>query len=180
MGSDSSDETLLANWQAGKVSAFEALYARYRQSLFLFLLRRGHDRAAAEDVFHDCWLKVIHAPEAFTGDNFRAWIFTVARNLSIDRFRQHQRHAEDMAPEQLEQAVDSAAQRRAEGIDCIELMKQGIAALPMDQRDAFLLREEAGLGLEQLAELMQAGRETIKSRLRYATQRLRALLEDCL
>ena len=175
------DENLYAAWVAGDPAAFDALYARYRQSLFLFLLRRGHERSQAEDLFHDCWMKVIQHSEAFDGENFRAWIFTLVRNLSIDRFRQLARHQTTEADSLDTDAVASAStQRVQEERDCIELMKSGIAALPMDQRDAFLLKEEAGLGLMQLAEVMQVGRETIKSRLRYAMQRLRSVLEDCL
>jgi len=174
------DDTLYADWQAGNMSAFDALYARYRQSLYLFLLRRGHDRAAAEDIFHDCWLRLIRQPQAFDAGNFRAWLFTVARNLSTDRFRQQRRHADEPLAD-VNAAGDSCSpQQSAEDRDCIELMKQGIAALPLEQRDAFLLKEEGGLALEQLAQVMHTGRETIKSRLRYAMQRLRSLLEDCL
>jgi RNA polymerase sigma-70 factor (ECF subfamily) len=174
------DTDLLQAWRNGNMSAFDRLYQHYRQPLFLFLLRRGHQQAEAEEIFHDCWMRVIHHQEGFSGVHFKAWLYTIARNLSTDSMRKHR-------PEQLDEsgpgseAVDVfSAQRVQESLDCVELMKDSVAALPIEQRDVFLLQHEAGLTLQQIAELMAVGRETIKSRIRYAMKQLRQLMADCL
>ena len=176
----STDEDLYAAYHRGDMAAFDELYVRYRQPLYLYLLRRGHDEATAEELFHDCWMRVIDSNSRFNGKHFRAWLFTVARNLSTDAFRKKTLRAASEWVEDAGQVADFSAQQVQEDLDCIELIKNSVAALPMEQRDAFLLKEEAGLTLQQLADLMAVGRETIKSRLRYAMNQLRQMMADCL
>ena len=174
------DETLFAAYRDGDMAAFDVLYARYRQPVFLFLLRRGHIRAAAEDLFHDCWMRVVDDRQRFDGGHFRGWIFSIARNLSIDLMRRSNlRDAADVDPA-TELADPVSTERQQEAEDCVELIKHSIGLLPIEQRDAFLLKQEADLSLQQIAELMAVGRETIKSRLRYAMQQLKQLMAECL
>ena len=178
---DSSDENLfLAYRQHGDIAAFDALYQRYRQPLYRFLLRRGHSEANAEDLFHDCWMRVIDHHQHFDGDHFRAWLYRIARNLSIDAFRRASIRSADSFDEQLSEQQHPSAERQQQGVDCIELVKSSVSRLPLEQRDVFLLKEEAGLSLQQIAELMAVGRETIKSRMRYAMSQLRKQMADCL
>ena len=174
------DESLFDTYRSGDMNAFETLYQRYRQPLYLYLLRRGHGESSAEDLFHDCWLRIINHHRQFDGQNFKAWLFTIARNMSTDHFRKSQiRSADSLEAEPIHNAhVSTERQQLAE--DCVELVKSSVAALPMEQRDVFLLKQEAGLSLQQIAELMAVGRETIKSRIRYAMKQLKNMLEDCL
>lgn len=174
------DESLYAAYQGGDKAAFDGLYARYRQPLYLFLLRRGHDETAAEDIFHDGWMKVIHQPDKFDGSHFRGWIYQVMRNLSIDYFRKSTLRSVEQLDQERTESVQPSVERQQEGIDCLDLMKNSVAALPMEQRDVFLLKEEAGLSLLQIAELMAVGKETIKSRIRYAMKQLKQMLAECL
>lgn len=177
---DESDEALHAAYCSGDMAAFDALYARYRQPLYLFLLRRGHSESTAEDIFHDCWMKVIDYREQFDGSHFRAWVYTLARNLSTDVFRKEGLRNASEFDENCNPNVHFSTQRIVEDMDCIELIKSSVAVLPVEQRDVFLLQQEGGLSLQQIAELMTVGRETIKSRLRYAMNHLKQLMEDCL
>lgn len=175
-----SDEALFAAYRKGDMAAFDALYARLRQPLYLYLLRRGHAESVAEDLFHDLWMKVLNHSAGFDGEHLRAWLFTIARNLSTDAFRRAHIRVVDEQTDTANIAGAFSAQRIEENRDCVELIKRSIAALPLEQRDAFLLRHEAGLSLLQLGELMAVGRETIKSRLRYAMNQLKTLMADCL
>ncbi len=174
------DIDLLYAWREGDMASFDTLYQRYRRPLFVFLMRRSHAQMEAEEIFHECWIRVINHDQDFTGTSFKAWLYTIARNLSTDMLRKvhpqsledDQRFAQDMS------AVTT--QRVQEGVDCIELIKRSVAALPLEQRDAFLLQHEGGLSLQQIADLTAVGRETIKSRLRYAMQHLRQMMAECL
>lgn len=174
------DEELFRRYRKGDMEAFRDLYARYRRSLYLYLLRSVSNEAEADDLYQDAWYRVIHAKERFTDGSFRAWLFRIARNLRIDGFRR--RHLR-LVPEPSEPAEwpDPAAapDELAHSDDCSERLKSGLRQLPQEQRDVFLLKEESGLTLEQIADMLALGRETIKSRLRYALKQLRKMLEDC-
>ena len=175
-----SDESLYAAYRNGDEAAFDELYARYRQPLFLFLLRRGHEQVTAEDIFHDGWMRVIDETDRFDGSHFRAWIYSVMRNLSTDSFRKASIRVADPIDETAIDQHHLSVQQQQEDLDCIQLMKNSVAALPLEQRDVFLLKEEAGFSLQQIAEMMAVGKETIKSRIRYAMKQLKQILVDCL
>ena len=175
-----SDEQLFAAYHAGDMAAFESLYTRYRQPMYLYLLRRGLPKNSAEDVYHDTWIKVL-AQTKFSHNNFKAWLYTVMRNLSIDVQRKMSlRVVEEFDESTQDQLTHVSAQKQYEDNDCLELMSSSIALLPFDQRDAFLLQHEAGLSLQQIADVMHTGKETIKSRLRYAMTSLKTWLAECL
>jgi RNA polymerase sigma-70 factor (ECF subfamily) len=179
----SSDESLLARYREGDGAAFEILYARHRQGLYRFLLGLSSKPELADEVFQETWLSLIRSNSQPQGRaTFRTWLFQIARNRLIDHWRKQgarqplhdsydeQNHAvsdEANDPEQLftlsrdSQRLDSALQ-----------------TLPADQREVFLLRAHGDLDLAQIASLTEAPLETVKSRLRYAQQKLRRLLAE--
>jgi RNA polymerase sigma-70 factor (ECF subfamily) len=118
---------------------------------------------------------------------YATWLFRIARNRLVDHWRKTGREPVDPitsgedggegefdppAPEH------AAPERRAEQKELGEALLAALKELPEVQREAFLLAEEGGLTLEEIASISGVGRETIKSRLRYATARLRAKLES--
>ena len=178
---ESPDELLYQRFQRGDFQAFEVLYTRYRGPLYRFLLSSCGVQADAEDLFQDIWMSIVHARDRFQGGSFKAYLYRIARNRQIDRLRR--RTLRPIAdPENAPEPADPAphAELRAEQEECGERLLAEIGSLPRDQQDAFLLKEEAGCSLQQIAELAGVGRETVKSRLRYAMKRLRQALEDCL
>ena len=178
--SELNDEDLYAAYRGGDMAAFDLLYARYRQPIYLFLLRRGHTEMMAEDVFHDCWITVIDKAKSFNGDNFRAWVYTITRNLSTDSFRKANIRLAEQYDEESDSYSHFSTEKVQQDVDCIELVKSSVSSLPVEQRDVFLLKEEAGLSLQQIADMMAVGRETIKSRIRYAMNQLKKLMAECL
>jgi RNA polymerase sigma-70 factor (ECF subfamily) len=170
-----SDEALVAAWSDGSMAAFEALYARYRGPLYRYFLRLSGDAARANDLYQGCWEKVIRARGRYrpTGP-FRAWLFRIAHNHAMDGFRRtvpltefSGAEAPSTQPEPAEHAV--ALERAAR-------LAEALADLPPEQRDAVLLKLEGGLDLATIARVTGVGRETAKSRLRYATARLKHAL----
>ncbi len=175
------DESLFRQYRRGNMSAFDQLYQRYRRPLYLFLLRSTGAEADAEDLFQELWSRILKAEPDFQQGSFKAWAFRIARNLNIDWFRRRNIRPVDRDTQLHEPAGDSPGpERRAADLDCHEQLLEAIGELPAEQKEAFLLKEESGLGLQQIAELAGVGRETLKSRLRYAMKRLRQALEDCL
>ena len=179
----SSDESLLARYREGDGAAFEILYARHRQGLYRFLLGLSGKAELADEVFQETWLSLIRSASQPQGRaTFRTWLFQIARNRLIDHWRKHgvhqplhdsydeQSHAvsdETNDPEQL-LSLSRDSQR----------LESALQTLPADQREVFLLRAHGDLDLAQIASLTETPLETVKSRLRYAQQKLRRLLAE--
>jgi RNA polymerase sigma-70 factor (ECF subfamily) len=173
------DEQLMRAYCDGDAAAFDRLYARHRGPLFRYVKRLCNNAPAAEELYQDVWLRVVRGREQWNSEQpFSPWLYRIAHNRVVDFWRA----AGGRVEEALEQEppdrghwVDVAAHVR----DCIERLLALLGVLPEVQRSAFLLQHEAGLSLAQIAEVCGCGRETVKSRLRYANQRLRDGLEDC-
>ena len=174
------DDALMRDWAAGDIGAFEALYARHRQRLYRFLLAKSRDPGVADEVFQDTWQRVIAAAADWRPDApFATWLYRIARNRMADhwRARQHRPPAPDDAeartarledPDTPEHRLDTWQQRRD--------LQRALDALPEEQREVVLLRLEQELTLDEIGSITGVGRETVKSRLRYAMDKLRATL----
>lgn len=170
-----SDEDLMKAWAEGSIDAFEALYARYRAPLYRYLLRLAGDETLANDLFQGAWEKVIAArTKRPRGAPFRAWLFRIAHNHAIDGFRR-QRPETGLEAETLVAPSPGPAQE-ASGDEQRQSLESAVLGLPADQRDALLLKLEAGLDLDDIARVTGAGKETVKSRLRYAVAKLKQTL----
>jgi RNA polymerase sigma-70 factor (ECF subfamily) len=192
MAEERTDEDLLAAYQQGEVGAFELLLRRHRAPLFTFLLRMLGDREKAEDLAQETFLRIVKGAQAWQQRaRFQTWLFTIARNLCVDQSRRDRfRRADSLdaqgAPgsEGDEPAlIDSVPSRELDpsrGAESARLRPQLLAALeslPAEQREVFLLREQAGLPFKEIAELTSVNENTVKSRMRYALEGLRKALQ---
>jgi RNA polymerase sigma factor (sigma-70 family) len=180
---EASDEELMLRYAAGDPAAFELLYRRHRGPLYRFLLRQAGD-AAAEELLQDVWIRVINSRDRYeVRAKFKTWLYTIAHNRLMDLHRSGGR-ALLIAGEQGEALIaeapdgDLAVEVRLDNKRALERLLAALAELPDEQREAFLLQQESELSLEQIAEATGAGRETVKSRLRYAFAKLRAALGE--
>ncbi|WP_221303464.1 RNA polymerase sigma factor [Pseudomonas sp. JAI115] len=179
----SSDETLLARYREGDGAAFEILYARHRQGLYRFLLGLSGKPELADEVFQDTWLSLIRSNSQPQGRaTFRTWLFQIARNRLIDHWRKHGAHQplHDSYDEQLH-AIGDETNDPEQLLNLSrdnQRLESALQTLPADQREVFLLRAHGDLDLEQIASLTETPLETVKSRLRYAQQKLRRLLAE--
>jgi len=185
MGGDGlSDEALMLEFRDGDPHAFDLLYERHKGPLFRYCLRHCNDRGTAEETFQDVWMRVIGARARYQPSaKFSTWLYRIARNRVIDHYRADnsgQRVSLDDASSSVEPraAQTSEPARRVASDRMAARLDAVLTELPAEQRDAFLLHEEAGLGLEDIARVAGVGRETAKSRLRYALKKLRAALRD--
>jgi len=179
-----SDEELMLAYQAGDAAAFETLYTHHRSALYRFILRQTGNTGMAEELYQDVWMKIIRAREKYRPiATFRTYLFQVARNRIIDHYRRNARSPlvamtleaadmEDPATLRPETLLDE--QRRA------DYLRARVGELPAEQREAFLLHHEAGLALADIALITDTGMETVKSRLRYAMDKLRDAMEGLL
>lgn len=162
----------------GDAGAFETLYKRHRGALYRFVLRALKQRSAAEELFQEVWIRVIesrsrYAPQA----RFTTWLYTIAHNLLVDHWRRKGLSLVQLDDEPAAVAPDNPA-RQAEARETLARLLRAIEALPAAQREAFLLHEEAGLTVAEIAAVTGSGEEAAKSRLRYATAKLKAAVDD--
>ncbi len=176
-----SDESLMQRYRLGETAAFDALYQRYRGPLYRYITRQCSDAGIVDELYQDVWLRVISAREQWKKElTFRPWIYRIAHNRVVDHWRSLRPVAPLEKPDEVISLEVSAWPDAWVMIrQCVERLYQLLGGLSEPQRSAFLLKEEGGLSLEQIAEVMDTGRETIKSRLRYALKRLRQGLEGC-
>lgn len=177
---EASDEALMLAWAGGDAVAFERLYARHRTRLYRFLLRQLRDAALVDEAFQDTWQRVIAArtrwkPEA----QFATWLYRIARNRLNDHWRA-QRHRPP-APDDADARVarvpdDDTPERSLSEFEQRRRLQLALDELPEEQREVIMLRLEQELSLEEIGAITGVGRETVKSRLRYAMDKLRTKL----
>lgn len=174
------DSALMLRYQDGDIAAFETLYRRHNDPLFRYLLRMCRHRDTAEDVFQEVWGKIIKARASYRPTaKFNTFLYRVAHNCFIDHLRRNKRHA-NIA--ELDAELHAHPGELPETLTERSLAKERLSAalldLPEEQRDAYLLHEEAGLTVDQIALVTDSNRETAKSRLRYANRKLRAAINE--
>lgn len=178
MDDSASDEELMLAYRDGAARAFELLYARHKGPLYRYVLRLAGPAAVAEELFQDIWMNVVRARERYeVRAKFTTWLYRMAHNRVIDHYRRTKPGVVvdaddemlDAAAEEAFREPDNEIERRRLGRRIIEQL----ALLPDAQREAFLLRHEAGLSIEEIAGITGVDAETAKSRLRYALAKLR-------
>lgn len=172
-----SDERLMLAWADGGTAAFEQLYARHRVRLFRFLVRQLRDQPLAEELFQDVWQKVITARGGWKPDApFGVWLYRIAHNRLADHWRalKHRPPAPDDSDERAARIPDpDTPERNLSEFERRRALQLALDALPPEQREVLLLRLEQELTLEEIGAITGVGRETVKSRLRYAMDKLR-------
>jgi RNA polymerase sigma-70 factor (ECF subfamily) len=187
------DTDLVRAFVAGDRSAFESLYDRHDGPCFDFIRRLlgRHDVALAEDLHQDTWMAVARAAASFDAGRARfvTWLFTIARNRVMDHFRRdapvvHLAQPvddDDDAPDAVEQVradPSSQPERRIERGAMAQAILREVQALPLAQRETFVLFSYDELSLQEIADVTGVGLETAKSRLRYARDTLRQRLAE--
>jgi RNA polymerase sigma-70 factor (ECF subfamily) len=176
------DASLMRRYAGGDVAAFELLYSRYQKMLYRYLLRQSRHRATAEDLFQEVWDKVIRSADRYQARaSFATYLFHIARNCVVDCVRRNRRAQLKEAPSREDhelELVDPAAlpDVQTAHAQLEQALRRALDELPEEQREVFVLYEETGMSLEEIALITGTGAETSKSRLRYAVAKLRAAL----
>ncbi len=169
-------------YRDGDGAAFEVLYGRWRGRLYRYLAHQA--AAVADELFQDVWLRVVNARTGYeVTARFSTWLFRIAHNRLMDHFRARGPSPVDGGDDPEDDPIDrlpaselGAPTVMLERREAARHILQCLEALPAVQRDAFLMAEESGLSLAEIANTTGVGRETVKSRLRYALDRLRRCL----
>ena len=170
-------------YAGGEAAAFEALYRKHRGPLYRFVLRSVRS-GEAEELFQDVWMRVIEARARYAPTaKFTTWLYTIAHNRLVDHWRAKglamvSLDDEDATVSEPAAAPSAEPHRIVEAIETRDRLAAAIAALPLAQREAFLLHHEGELTAAGIAAATGANEEAAKSRLRYAMNKLREALRD--
>jgi len=182
MGHEYTDEDLMLMYRDGDASAFEILYHRHKGRIYRFILRSCGNTGTAEELFQDVWLKLIQARERYeVSARFTTYLYRIANNHVIDYFRKTKSGwgiggGEDAG--QLPAPARDQPEQRVQLGQQVRLLLDAIAGLPAEQQQVFLLKEEAGMSIPEIAETLGVNGETVKSRLRYAVKKLRTMMGE--
>ena len=192
---DESDEDLMLAYAAGDASAFTRLYDRHERPVHRYFRRQGVAAHQADDLLQETWMAVLRSAGRWTYEaSFRTLLYLVAHRKLIDHWRATKHHVllddaandpddEADAPSAIDLLDAGDAARpdvRAMSRQLAEAFVAAVEALPPAQRIAFLLHVDGELTLAQMASVTAVGIETLKSRLRYATKRVRLACADWL
>lgn len=191
------DEQLIHSYQKGENEAFETLYRRYKKAIYHYFFRQVHSISIADELHQDVWLNIIKSSSAFKQESssafkqessFKTWLYTVAHNRLIDHYRQNTRQAlslvqtfnqPDDSSEESSQAIEAvnnhadAPEETLQEQQIRHALIQRVKTLPEEQKEVFLLHENSGLTLQEIALVTNSSFESTKSRLRYAVKKLR-------
>lgn len=183
MATDPDDKALMVRYQQGEVAAFENLYARHKGPLYRYFLRQGIGTEPAADLTQEVWMKIITAKDRYEPSaKFTTYLYRLAHHCLVDQYR---RSAQKMAQKisgddidvtQLPDSAGSGPEADALRGESAAQFRAALANLPDEQREAFILKQEAELSLADVAYVTGVSAETAKSRIRYAFDKLRQQL----
>lgn len=188
---DMADDELLRRFAQGEAAAFEVLLRRYESSLYTFIRRSVHDRELAADLLQESFTRVIQHGHTWTGSaKVSTWIFSIARNLCIDHARRVRRRPQTSLDGGKTGSADEVplmeripvlrpdADSEADGATMRARISQAVENLPEEQREVFLLRQLQNMPFSEIATVVGASENTVKSRMRYALEKLQQALAE--
>jgi RNA polymerase sigma-70 factor, ECF subfamily len=189
---EATDEALMIRFQAGDRAAFTLLVRRHQGPLFNFALRYLRSSPLAQEVVQDAFVRVVQNAAEFKHEaRFSTWLYTIARNLCIDQTRKRalrkhpsldepKKAEEGDGPSLGEQTADGRAnvERAVVSLEIRERVLAAVQQLPEEQREVFLMREGSNLPFKEIAEIVGVPENTVKSRMRYALERLQEALSE--
>ncbi len=186
-----SDQEVVALARQGREAAYRELVRRYERPVFSLIFRMVRDRALAEDLAQDTFVKVLNALESYRPEyKFSSWIFKIANNVAIDQLRRRELDtlSLDGAPgartqEEVEATALQAVDRSESPLEELaarelgSVIEKAIAKLRPEYRSCILLRHVEGRSYEEIAEALDLPLGTVKTYIHRARHELREYLE---
>lgn len=165
------DEELIEEYHKGSAGAMEMLFSRHKQKVFNYALRILANRADAEDITSDVFVRLFDKNYEFRpGAKFTTWLFTVVRNACIDRIRKRQKTVSwwvksDNSGELKEWVVEDTTEAADAGVlkgEISDEIQKAMHKLPLNQKEALVLREFQNLSYQEIGAIMQCSIENVK------------------
>jgi len=188
---DEADEVLMVAYQQGDVRAFELLLTRHRRPIYNFILRYVRSRETAEDLMQEAFLRVIKGAGNYQRQaKFTTWLYTIARNLCVDQSRRAKHRKAQSLDQPMSSSADSGSlldvipgqdmpSDRLSVSNQLRLkMEDALGRLSEEQREVFMMREFGDMPFKEIADVVGVPENTVKSRMRYALEKLRLELDE--
>lgn len=185
MPEELTDAQLVAAFRGGDAEALGRLMERHKGPLYGYLLRLTGRADAADDLFQEVFLKLVRNPGSYSEkEKFAAWLFTVARNAAMDRFRREgargevplEGDGEKPGPADFTASPEPGPAASAENSELAAQIERALSALSPDQREVFYLRHYSGLSFKEIAEMLELPIGTVLARMSRAGEKLRKIL----
>ncbi|MFY8003924.1 MAG: RNA polymerase sigma factor [Chitinophagaceae bacterium] len=180
------DNQLITAFQSGDAKAMEHLVIRHKNKLFSYILHLVNDRHLAEDIFQDCFIKIINTIKDGRYNEegkFIVWAMRVAHNMCIDYFRKHNKTLFVASDEK--DKFEAVTEQRSTEADIFMMQRQShdsvrklIDLLPSEQREVIVLRHFADLSFKEIAEITNCSINTALGRMRYGLTNLRKMIGE--
>jgi RNA polymerase sigma-70 factor (ECF subfamily) len=161
----------------------EAIATEFRSQIYAFMLSRVENRAAAEDLTQETFLKVRKVLETGTQpERLRGWLFQIARNTVFDFLKESKRFvALDQRSETVEreQDRDTDSSNNKFRLALFSYTLRAIQTLPVEDQEALILTEIEGLDRQELAEKLSISLSAAKSRVHRGRAKLRKIVDEC-
>ena len=185
------DAALMLRVKRGDREAFEALVEKYKQPVMNLVFRTLRDATEAEDLTQHVFLQVYKSAHRYeVSAKFSTWIFTIARNLTLNEIRRRTRHPADSldatSPEDDQPIIQVEDRKHFAAPDAVlhaELqgkIDEAIAGLPEKQRTALLMCREEELSYEDMAKVLGCSLSATKSLIHRARETLKEVLKPYL
>lgn len=177
------DAGLVARLQASDDRAFEELVIGYQHRVFAVAARMLGNRAEAEEIAQEVFLRVHRAIRDFRGDaKLSTWLYSITSRLCLNRLATSERRTGREDDEMLARVPSGGvgADEELERRQLQAALQQAIAALPDDRRIVVVLRDLEGLSYEEIAQALGLELGTVRSRLHRARLELKESMEKFL
>ena len=188
---DAADEVLMVQYQNGDARAFEVLLGRHQKPVFNFILRFVRRRDIAEDLLQETFLRVIKGAANYKQQaKFTTWLYTIARNLCVDQSRRAKHRKHPSLDQPMSKSDDAGtlmdvlpgkstgSDRQTINKQMLSTIEEAVASLSDEQREVFIMREFLDMPFKEIAAVVGVPENTVKSRMRYALEKLRAALDE--
>lgn len=179
---------IMAEIAEGNVSAFGEIVELYQKPLINFILRFIGDKAIAEDIAQEVFLKVFKAARDYRPKSkFKTWLFTIASNLCLNQIRDNKNRPQIIDTFELNEAgflaiapESSCPEKTFEGKELGEVIRDAILNLPKKQRIALLLQKHNGFSYNKISQIMECSVSAVESLIQRARQNLKKMLSPYL
>lgn len=181
-----SDHELVHEFLQGKETALEILINRHKEKIYTSIVIFVRDRALAEDIFQDTFIKVIDTLRSgnyHEEGKFVPWVMRIAHNLCVDHFRKNKRRPGVVNTEGFDifEVLKFAEKSREDEMvweQTSQKIKQMVDNLPDEQKEVVILRHYADLSFKEISQITGVSINTALGRMRYALQNLRKMMVE--